>query len=100
MFGSQTQTGPKEDDPDAGITSIDYEEQTTGYQVAYSKLAASETARPDPVAYAGDTKQYLFKQLAEAVRSGGDTWRSLISQCDPSLARPFVQEYSAAGFSF
>jgi exportin-2 (importin alpha re-exporter) len=101
MFGSQTQTGPKEDDPDAGITSIDYEEQTAGYQVAYSKLAASEVARPDPVAYAGDTKQYLFKQLSEAVRrSGGDTWKSFIAQSDPGSAAAFVQEYNAAGFSF
>lgn len=101
MFGSQAQTGPKDEDPDAGITSIDYEEQTAGYQVAYSKLAASEINRPDPVAYAGDSKQYLFQQVAEAMqRSGGDNWKSLISQCDPGLGRAFVQEYNAAGFSF
>jgi len=100
MFRSQTQIGPKEDDPDAGITSIDYEEQNAGYQVAYSKLAASETSRPDPVAYAGDAKQYLFKQLAEAVRrSGSNTWRALIAQCDPGIAGPFIQEYGGAGFS-
>lgn len=101
LFGSQITGKPADEDPEAGITSIDYEEQTAGYQVAYSKLAASETARPDPVAYAADTKQYLLKEVAEAVqRTGGSTWTSLIQRCPPEVAGAFVQEYQAAGYSF
>jgi exportin-2 (importin alpha re-exporter) len=33
-----------DDDPDAGLTAIDFEEQTAGYQAAYSRLAAAEGA--------------------------------------------------------
>ncbi|KAG8818027.1 importin-alpha export receptor [Serendipita sp. 399] len=101
LFGSQAQDPAKDDDPDAGITSIDYEEQTAGYQVAYSKLAASEVVRPDPVAYAGDPKEYLMAELARAVtRTGSAVWRGLIQRCQHPAASPFLQEYTAAGHPF
>ncbi|KAG8776418.1 importin-alpha export receptor [Serendipita sp. 397] len=98
LFGSQVHDPAKDDDPDAGITSIDYEEQTAGYQVAYSKLAASEVARPDPVEYAGDPKEYLMAELARAVtRTGSGVWRGLIERCQHPAAGAFLQEYAAAG---
>jgi exportin-2 (importin alpha re-exporter) len=101
LFGSQGPSAKAEEDPDAGITAIDYEEQTAGYQVAYSRLIASEAVKADPVSYAGDPKQYLIKTVAQAVqRTGGSTWKGLIQRCQPDLAQGFVQEYLAAGQSF
>ncbi|CAG7854816.1 Importin alpha re-exporter AltName: Full=Chromosome segregation protein CSE1 [Serendipita indica DSM 11827] len=101
LFSTQVPKSEKDDDPDAGITAIDYEEQTTGYQVAYSKLAASEIARPDPVAYAGEPMQYLMGQLSQAVqRTGPATWQALIQRCQNPAAAQFVQAYMAAGNRF
>ncbi|THH02005.1 hypothetical protein EW026_g797 [Hermanssonia centrifuga] len=57
-------TKDKDEDPDAGLTVIDYEEQTAGYQAAYSRLAASETASVDPVAYVRDPRDFLGNELA------------------------------------
>lgn len=69
--------------------------------MAYSKLAASETTRADPVAYAGDPKQYLLASVAAAVqRTGGPAWASLIQRCPPEITSAFQQEYQAAGYSF
>jgi exportin-2 (importin alpha re-exporter) len=100
-FGSQASNTQVDEDPDAGITSIDYEEQTAGYQVAYSKLAASEVAKPDPVAYAGDARQYLITELANAVqRTGGSVWATLIQRSASPARDAFLQEYTSAGHSF
>lgn len=101
LFGSQASAVKPDEDPDAGITSIDYEEQTAGYQVAYSKLAASETARPDPVGYAGDAKRYLLDELARAVqRTGGNVWTGLIQRSNSPAKDVFLQEYASAGHGF
>ena len=54
------------DDPNVGITEVDYEEQTAGYQAAYSRLAASETVAVDPVAYVGEPRAYVEVQLRRA----------------------------------
>ncbi|CAL1709388.1 unnamed protein product [Somion occarium] len=69
-----------EADQDAGLTMIDYEEQTAGYQAAYSRLAASETVEADPVA---------FKSKPQI--------KSLLTAVDPS-SLPFVQSLVAAGY--
>ncbi|KAH9931314.1 armadillo-type protein [Fomitopsis serialis] len=58
-------TKKDEEDPDAGITAIDYEEQTAGYQAAYSRLAASETVAVDPVAHVRDPREHLGQELAK-----------------------------------
>lgn len=61
----------KEEDPDAGLTVIDYEEQNAGYQAAYSRLAASESVRVDPVAYIGDPKDLWNSELTKLSKEGG-----------------------------
>lgn len=60
----------KEDDPDAGLTVIDHEEQNAGYQAAYSRLAASESIAVDPVAYITDPKQFLSVELDRMAKQG------------------------------
>ena len=61
----------QEEDPDAGLTTIDYEEQNVGYQAAYSRLASSESSSVDPVAYVRDPKELLEKELARLASEGG-----------------------------
>jgi len=51
------------DDADTAVTTIDFEEQSTGYQAAFSRLAASETVELDPVGYVQDPVQYLQEGL-------------------------------------
>jgi exportin-2 (importin alpha re-exporter) len=60
-----------EEDPDAGLTAIDYEEQTVGYQAAYSRLAASESVSVDPVAYVRDPRELLETELVKLGRESG-----------------------------
>jgi len=63
----------KEKDTDPlSMTEIDYEEQTVGYQAAYSRLAASESGEPDPVAYIHDPQGYAGQSLAEFGKVVGD----------------------------
>lgn len=37
--------------------------EDTGYQASFSKLGASEKARPDPVAYVAEPRTYLAEAL-------------------------------------
>lgn len=82
---------------DVGITSIDHEEQTAGYQAAYSRLAASEVASPDPTAGINDPRLYLSNELMGLVqkdsRVGG-----LLNQSAPGVTRPFLQSLVKSGF--
>lgn len=57
------------DDPEAILTAIDYEEATAGYQASFSKLAASQPKRYDPVAYVPDLSAYVKQTLSKAVSS-------------------------------
>jgi exportin-2 (importin alpha re-exporter) len=68
------------EDPHAGITEIDYEEQTAGYQAAYSRLAASETPEADPVAYVSNPQQFFQEQLESLQKQYGAQVETLISQ--------------------
>jgi exportin-2 (importin alpha re-exporter) len=85
-----------EDDPHAGITQIDYEEQTAGYQAAYSRLASSESAEVDPVAYVKSPQEFVGEQLTRFCKStsGGTT---LISSGGPQV-QPFVEALNRAGY--
>ncbi|KAF9027107.1 Cse1-domain-containing protein [Hymenopellis radicata] len=83
--------GPKEDGH--GMTEIDYEEQTAGYQAAYSQLAASSSAPEDPVAYVQDPRQYLVERLTSM---NGKQLRDLVSRSDRAIVAPFLQ---AAGLA-
>ena len=59
-----------EEDPDAGLTAIDHEEQNAGYQAAYSRLAASESAVVDPVGYVSDPRELLENELGRLSGQG------------------------------
>ncbi|KAJ4491703.1 CAS/CSE protein [Lentinula lateritia] len=103
QYLSQSKT--TEDEGFSGITEIDHEEQTAGYQAAYSRLAASESAESeiDPVAYVSDPQQFLGEQLVAFGRTGGRTGASslqqLLSKGDPAVIQPFVRSLAAAGFT-
>ena len=60
-------TKDKPEDENAALTEIDYEEQTAGYQAAYSRLAASETIPVDPVAYVRDPREFLGQELSRVM---------------------------------
>lgn len=90
---------PTGDDANAGLTEIDYEEQTAGYQAAYSRLAASESAAVDPVAYVRDPKEFLGTELTRVSKANGQQLKALIQAGDPEVVGPFVQSLAAIGYS-
>ena len=67
---------------DAAITVIDFEEQTAGYQAAYSRLAASETAEADPVAYVQNPLQYLQQELEKLTARHGPKVQALVAAAE------------------
>jgi exportin-2 (importin alpha re-exporter) len=75
------------EDPDVGLTEIDHEEQSAGYQAAYSRLAASESIQADPVAYVQNPQEFISQQLAKADPSV----RSLLQMSDRMVVEPFLQ---------
>jgi exportin-2 (importin alpha re-exporter) len=79
------------------MTEIDYEEQTAGYQAAYSRLAASESAAVDPVAYVGDVQAYLGQELVRASRADGRI-KELLQAGSPEVVSQFVQSLAMAGY--
>ncbi|KAK0194119.1 CAS/CSE protein [Armillaria mellea] len=79
--------GPK-DDTAVGLTEIDYEEATAGYQAAFSRLAASESTPDDPVAYVRNPKQYLAERLMAMDRQKMGV---LVSSADRDVVGPFLQ---------
>jgi exportin-2 (importin alpha re-exporter) len=84
-----------EDDTSTGLTAIDYEEQTAGYQAAYSRLAASESAPVDPVAYVKDPREFLGRALGKMDKP---TLRTLVGRCDQGVVGPFLQGLVAEGY--
>jgi exportin-2 (importin alpha re-exporter) len=85
------------EDADVGLTDIDYEEQSAGYQAAYSKLAASQSPEADPVAYVQDPRDFLGQELVKFSKSNPQT-KALLQAADPAVVGPFVQALSAAGY--
>ena len=83
-------------DPYYGLTAVDYEEQNAGYQAAYSRLAASESAASDPVAYVGDPKEFLTQELVRLSKSDPRI-KSLLAASDPAITGPFLQSLGASG---
>ena len=82
--------------PHNGLTEIDFEEQNAGYQAAYSRLAASESAPSDPVAYVADPKEYLAQELLRLSKSDPRV-KSLLGGADPKVTSPFLQSMGASG---
>jgi exportin-2 (importin alpha re-exporter) len=79
-----------DDDANAGYTEIDYEEQTAGYQAAFSKLASSEGAPTDYVSYVGSVQAFVGQQLANMTRVEPQT-KALLLAGDASIVRPFLR---------
>jgi len=86
-----------DEDADVGFTEIDYEEQTAGYQAAYSRLAASESAEVDPVANVRDPQEFLGQELVKLSKSSPQV-KTLLEAGDPTVVGPFVQALSAVGY--
>ncbi|CAK5267603.1 unnamed protein product [Mycena citricolor] len=84
-------TSKKTDDNTAiGLTDIDIEEQTAGYQAAYSRLAAAEGTEADPVAYVRDVKDFFQNEVRELKSRNPAQLQALLSAVDPNVARPFM----------
>jgi len=69
----------KEETTDEAITAIDFEEQDAGYQAAFSRLAASESAETDPVAYVQNPLLFLQQELEKLTSKHGQQIQMLIS---------------------
>ncbi|KAI0045803.1 importin alpha re-exporter [Auriscalpium vulgare] len=82
-------------DAAAGHTTIDLEEQAAGYQAAYSRLAAADAAPEDVVAYAGDVRAYVGRELASAQPSV----KQLIGRADPDAVGWFVRGLTDSGYA-
>ncbi|KAF9816482.1 hypothetical protein IEO21_04087 [Rhodonia placenta] len=85
------------DDPDAGLTAIDFEEQTAGYQAAYSRLAASESVTVDPVAYVRDPREFLGQEMVKLSRQDPRI-KTLVAAADATVARPFLASLAGSGY--
>ena len=72
----------KEEATDEAITAIDFEEQSAGYQAAYSRLAASESVEADPVAYVQNPLVFLQQGLERLTRKYGQQVQMLISAAE------------------
>jgi len=69
----------KEEVTDEAITAIDFEEQDAGYQAAFSRLPASESAETDPVAYVQNPLLFLQQELERLTSKYGHQIQMLIS---------------------
>lgn len=83
-------------DPYYGLTEVDHDEQNAGYQAAYSRLAASEMAPVDPVAWVADPKAYLAQELVRLSKADPRV-KSLLAAADPAVAGPFLQSLAGSG---
>ncbi|KAF5349357.1 hypothetical protein D9758_011786 [Tetrapyrgos nigripes] len=101
LFGEPQYLAPPkaEDDQLVGLTEIDYEEQTAGYQAAYSRLAGSASADVDPVGYVSDPQQFLGQKMVEFAQSQGPAAKELLSKGDMQVIQPFLRSMAAAGYS-
>lgn len=74
------------EDNGRAITAIDFEEQSAGYQAAFSRLAASENPEPDPVAYVQNPLQYLQQELDKLKGRIGPRADAMISAAGGRIA--------------
>ncbi|KAI0088382.1 importin alpha re-exporter [Irpex rosettiformis] len=95
LFSDPQYLTKNDEDPDAAITTIDFEEQNTGYQASYSRLAASEGAKLDPVAYVRDPREFLGQELVRLSKT--DPRVKALLAANPDVA-PFVQGLANSGY--
>lgn len=86
-------TSTNDDTATTGLTEIDYEEQTAGFQVSFSRLAAADGPPVDPVAYAKDPRAFLGQALSRA-RVG-----TLLTVSEPGIVKSFLEGLVAEGYS-
>lgn len=84
-------------DPDEALRALDFEEQGTGYQASYSKLAASETVEEDPVAYIQNPREFVGQELARVAKTDAQL-RNRIQAADSAVVVPFMQALAGSGF--
>ena len=96
LFQGPKYVDTKAADTTDALTAVDYEEQNAGYQAAYSRLAASESAPSDPVAYVGNTKDYLAQELVRVSKLDPRV-KSLLGASDPKVTGPFLRSLEASG---
>lgn len=84
-------------DAGAGSTEIDLEEQTAGYQAAYSRLAAADAALPDPAAHVADVHAFVGTQCQQLLQSQPQA-AQLLRAADPQVAGPFAEGLRRAGY--
>ncbi|KAG2131005.1 CAS/CSE protein [Suillus clintonianus] len=85
----------KDEEQSTGITEIDFEEQTAGYQAAYSRLAAADGAPVDPVAYVRNPQDFLGQALVKA----DPRVKGLLAAGDAKVVQPFLQALAASGYA-
>lgn len=90
-------TSAQTEDPDDALRALDFDEQGAGYQVSYSKLAASESVAEDPVAYVTDPRAFVGQQLVEGAKVDPQLTQR-IQQADASVVVPFMQMLAGAGY--
>ena len=82
--------GDNEEDANAILTSLDYEEQNAGYQAAFSKLAASQPIKVDPVAHVTNSQAFMKEEVERLVRSDTTgTVKGLMGQVPPAIRNLF-----------
>lgn len=87
----KSSTSSSLEETENAVTQIDFEEQTAGYQAAYSKLSASESVTFDPVGYVSDPRAYLVEGLNRLSAVPGFVG-SVIGRCDAGVVGPFLEE--------
>lgn len=85
------------EDTHSGITDIDCEEQTAGYQAAYSRLAASESPEVDPVGYVRDPRDFLAQELARIAKTDGSQLKMML-EATGAVGRPLLQSLIDGGW--
>ncbi|KAF8452427.1 CAS/CSE protein [Boletus edulis BED1] len=83
-----------------GLTEIDYEEQTAGYQAAYSRLAASESGPVDPMMYVGDVRAFLGRALGggAGVVLSKERLMGFLGACEDPVVRAFLEGLVREGY--
>jgi len=98
LFTEPQHLSSKEDDSgDVALTEIDFEEQTAGYQAAYSRISASATSETDPVEYVRDPQTFLGQGLVKLSKQGVDIKRMLGASPMPNVAM-LLQALASTGY--
>ncbi|KAF7309671.1 Importin N-terminal domain-containing protein [Mycena indigotica] len=85
LAGATTNTKNSSESGPTGMTEVDQEEQTAGYQAAYSRLAASEATEIDPVSYVTNPEEFFRREMQGMRTRSGSQLQALMAGVDPTL---------------